>query len=112
MKAFLAKQPGGSIGELQAQIDRFVAYYNEVRPHRARGACRRARVRCPGQGPTVGTDDPGRCRRAGATGPDRQEREGDASPPDPPAPHRRGHAHKGKRVILLVDGLDVRVVSH
>jgi hypothetical protein len=22
-----------------------------------------------------------------------------------------GHAHKGKRVILLVDGLDVRVVS-
>jgi hypothetical protein len=23
-----------------------------------------------------------------------------------------GHAHKGKRVILLIDGLDVRVVSH
>jgi hypothetical protein len=22
-----------------------------------------------------------------------------------------GHAHKGKRVIMLVDGLDVRVVS-
>jgi transposase InsO family protein len=38
LKAFLAKQPqAASIRELQAQIDRFVAYYNEVRPHRARG---------------------------------------------------------------------------
>ena len=26
-----------SIGELQRQVDRFVAYYNEVRPHRATG---------------------------------------------------------------------------
>jgi hypothetical protein len=25
------------IAELQAQVDRFVAYYNEVRPHRAKG---------------------------------------------------------------------------
>ena len=39
MKAFLARQPpAGSIAELQAQVDRFVAYYNEVRPHRARNA--------------------------------------------------------------------------
>ena len=38
MKTFLAKQPkAASIAELQAQVDRFVAYYNEVRPHRARG---------------------------------------------------------------------------
>jgi transposase InsO family protein len=37
MKAFLDKQgPAASIAELQAQVDRFVAYYNEVRPHRAR----------------------------------------------------------------------------
>src|SRR6266851_4683789 len=38
MKAFLAKQPQAhSIVQLQAQVDRFVTYYNEVRPHRARG---------------------------------------------------------------------------
>jgi integrase-like protein len=38
MKAFLAKQdPAASIAQLQAQADRFVAYYNEVRPHRACG---------------------------------------------------------------------------
>jgi len=38
MKAFLAKQPkASSIGQLQAQVDSFLAYYNDVRPHRARG---------------------------------------------------------------------------
>ena len=38
LKAFLAKQPKpASIGELQAQVDRFCAYYNDVRPHRAVG---------------------------------------------------------------------------
>jgi transposase InsO family protein len=38
LKKFLRKQPRAkSIPELQAQIDRFVAYYNEIRPHRAKG---------------------------------------------------------------------------
>lgn len=37
-KKFLRKQPRATtIAELQAQVDRFVAYYNEVRPHRAKG---------------------------------------------------------------------------
>jgi transposase InsO family protein len=37
-KKFLAKQaPADSLLELQAQLDRFVAYYNQVRPHRALG---------------------------------------------------------------------------
>ncbi|MBA3630043.1 MAG: DDE-type integrase/transposase/recombinase [Actinobacteria bacterium] len=38
LKKFLNKQKrASSIAELQAQVDRFVAYYNEVRPHRAKG---------------------------------------------------------------------------
>ena len=38
MKRFLAAQPpAASIAELQAQVDRFVRYYNEVRPHRGIG---------------------------------------------------------------------------
>jgi transposase InsO family protein len=37
LKKYLIKQPGaGSVAELQAQVDRFVQYYNEERPHRAR----------------------------------------------------------------------------
>lgn len=38
LKLFLAKQPKArSVEELQAQIERFIPYYNEVRPHRAKG---------------------------------------------------------------------------
>ena len=38
MKGFLAKQPkADSIAGLQKQIDRFVAYYNEIRPHQSIG---------------------------------------------------------------------------
>ena len=37
VKRFLAKQPKATtIAELQAQLDRLVAYYNEIRPHRAK----------------------------------------------------------------------------
>jgi transposase InsO family protein len=38
LKKFLRKQPPApTVAELQTQVDRFVAYYNEVRPHRAKG---------------------------------------------------------------------------
>jgi len=38
LKGFLAKRdPAASIAELQAQVDGIVEYYNERRPHRARG---------------------------------------------------------------------------
>jgi transposase InsO family protein len=37
LKKFLRKQPPAeTIEQLQAHVDRFVAYYNEVRPHRAK----------------------------------------------------------------------------
>jgi transposase InsO family protein len=39
LKRFLNKQaPARSLAELQCQVDRFVGYYNEERPHRARGS--------------------------------------------------------------------------
>ncbi len=69
------------------------------------------RVRDSGQGEAIGSEDPRRGRRACAKGSDRQEREADASSPNAPAPHRVGHAHKGKRVIMLIHDLDVRVIS-
>lgn len=38
LKKFLTKNgPFDTIAELQRAVDRFVAYYNEVRPHRAKG---------------------------------------------------------------------------
>ena len=44
MKKFLAAQEISSKKELQRELDRFVAYYNEVRPHRGIGRKTPARV--------------------------------------------------------------------
>jgi transposase InsO family protein len=37
LKQWLAKHPSRSLAQLQRNLDEFVTYYNEVRPHRARG---------------------------------------------------------------------------
>jgi transposase InsO family protein len=113
MKAFLARQPPArSIAELQAQVDRFVAYYNEVRPHRARErrpprVAFEARDRARPSGPMLRVGAGVRVRR------DRIDNNGKVTLRHRTRLHHIGvgHAHKGKRVIMLVDGLDVRVVS-
>ena len=113
MKAFLAKQPKvGSIAELQAQVDRFVAYYNEVRPHRARErrpprVAFEARDKARPSGPMIRVGAGVRVRR------DRIDNNGKVTLRHRTRLHHIGvgHAHKGKRVIMLVDGLNVRVVS-
>jgi transposase InsO family protein len=113
MKAFLARQPpAGSIPELQTQVDRFVAYYNEVRPHRARErrpprVAFEARAKARPSGPMIRVGAGVRVRR------DRIDNNGKVTLRHRTRMHHIGvgHAHKGKRVIMLVDGLDVRVVS-
>jgi transposase InsO family protein len=113
LKAFLAKQdPASSIEELQAQIDRFCAYYNEVRPHRAVGrqpprAAFEARDKARPSGPRIRVGAGVRVRR------DRIDKVGRVTLRYGTKLHHIGvgHAHKGKRVILLVKDLDVRVVA-
>ena len=113
MKAFLARQPKARpIGELQGQIDRFVAYYNEVRPHRATGrrpprAAFEARDKARPTGPKIRVGASVRVRR------DRINKAGNVTLRHGTRLHHIGvgHAHEGKRVILLVNDLDVRVVS-
>jgi len=113
MKAFLARQPqAGSIGELQAQVDRFIAYYNDVRPHRAAGrrpprAAFDARDKARPSGPKIQVETGVRVRQ------DRIDRNGKVTLRHRTRLHHIGvgHAHKGKRVTLLVHGLDVRVIS-
>jgi transposase InsO family protein len=113
MKAFLARQPpAGSIAELQAQVDRFVAYYNEMRPHRARKrrpprVAFEARAKARPSGPMIRVGTGVRVRR------DRIDNNGKVTLRHRTRLHHIGvgHAHKGKRVVMLVDGLDVRVVS-
>ena len=113
MKAFLTRQPAAtSIGELQGQIDRFGAYYNEVRPHRAVGrrpprTAFEARDKARPSGPKIRVGAGVRVRR------DRIDKGGKVTLRHGTRLHHIGvgHAHKGKRVTLLVDGLDVRVIS-
>ncbi len=110
---FLAKQPpAGSIAELQGKVDRFVDYYNEVRPHRARGrrtprAAFEARDKARPSGPKIRVEAGMRVRR------DRIDTNGKVTLRHRTRLHHIGvgHAHTGTRVIMLVDGLDVRVVS-
>jgi transposase InsO family protein len=114
LKSFLARQPHAtSIAELQGQVDRFVAYYNEVRPHRARGRMTpraafdaRDKARPSGQNIKIGVGV--RVRT------DRIDKNGKVTLRHRTRLHHIGvgHAHKGKKVILLVHGLDVRVLSH
>jgi transposase InsO family protein len=114
LKRWLAKQRRArTISELQAQVDRFLAYYNEIRPHRAvRRTTPRAtfdaRDKARPSGPRIRVGSGVRVRR------DKIDRGGKVTLRHGTRLHHIGvgHAHKGKRVILLVDGLDVRVVSH
>jgi hypothetical protein len=113
MKSFVARQRrAASIADLQGQVDRFVAYYNEVRPHRARGrmtprAAFAARDKARPSGPRIRIGAGVRVRR------DRIDKNGKVTLRHRTRLHHIGvgHPHKGKRVILLVDGLDVRVLS-
>jgi transposase InsO family protein len=113
MKTFLAKQPlVARTSQLQAQVDRFVAYYNEVRPHRAKGritprAAFEARDKAGPSGPKIRLGVGVRVRQ------DRIDKNGKVTLRHRSRLHHIGvgHAHNGKRVILLVDDLDVRVVT-
>jgi len=113
MKAFLAKQPpAGSIGELQRQVGRFVAYYNDVRPHQSIGrktprTIFQARDKARPSGPKIRVGAGVRVRR------DRIDKGGKLTLRHGTRLHHIGvgHVHKGKRVTMLVNGLDVQVIS-
>jgi transposase InsO family protein len=113
MKAFLAKQdPAETIAVLQTQVDRFVDYYNEVRPHRVVG--RRppivafdARDKARPSGPKIRIGAGVRVRH------DRIDKHGRVTLRHRTQLHHLGIGarHRGKCVILLVKDLDIRVLS-
>jgi transposase InsO family protein len=113
LKAYLAKQPAPStIPVLQAQIDRFAAYYNHVRPHRARGrmtplAAFDARDKARPIGPRVKVGQGVRVRR------DRVDRDGKFTLRHRGRLHHIGigRARRNTPVIMLIAGLDIRVLS-
>jgi transposase InsO family protein len=113
LKSFLVKQPpAADIIELQGQLERFIAYYNDVRPHRARDrmtprAAFDARDKARPIGPKISIDAGVRVRH------DIIDKTGVITLRHRSKLHhiRIGAAHKYKRVIVLVDGLDIRVID-
>lgn len=112
LKRHLAKQPSPDTKkQLQVQLDAFVAYYNDVRPHRAIG--RRtpaqafsARERSYPRGPMI--DCTGyRVRH------DKIDRKGSVTLRHKGRLHHIGigAAYRGWRVVMLVAGLEVRILS-
>ncbi len=112
LKRFLDKQePPATKKQLQAQLDRFVSYYNESRPHRAIG--RRtpaeafaARERAVPTGPMI--DCVGyRVRH------DRISKAGNVTIRHHSRLHHigLGRAYAGWRVVLLIAGTEVRILS-
>ncbi len=113
LKKYLARQRRpATLEALQAQLDRFGAYYNDVRPHRALG--RRtpaqafaARTKATPKNPPVIAEGHHRVRR------DRIDKTGCVT-----LRYRSkllhvgiGRVHAGVRVLLLVHDLDVRVIT-
>jgi Integrase core domain len=101
-----------SLEKLQTQIDRFVAYYNEVRPHRA--LARRApaevyaaRMKAAPQG---NDHPPARHYRVRH---DKVDGGGTVTLRYRSRMHHigLGRAHKGQRVLVLVADRDVRVLT-
>jgi len=110
-KRFLAKQrPAADLVELQAHLDRFVAYYNTSRPHRALGRHTpaevfAAKVKAHPRERVPDTHFRVRHDRVDKTGSVTLRYESRLL-------HIGvGRAHKGERVLLLVADRDVRVVS-
>ena len=113
LKKWLAKQPPAvTITDLQAQLDRFRAYYNTVRPHRALGR------RTPAEAFAARTK--ATPRRTGITIPthyrvrrDKIDKAGRVTL----RYHSKllhigiGRAHIGTRVLLLVADRDVHVIT-
>lgn len=111
LKRWLAKQPPVvSIPALQAQLDTFRAYYDDVRPHRAidRRTPAEAFAARPKAAPSRAPIPEGyRVRR------DRIDAAGGVTLRHDSRLHhiKVGRRHAGKRVLMLVAGLDIRIVD-
>jgi hypothetical protein len=116
LKRWLARQdPAGSLAQLQAQLDTFADYYNQIRPHRAVGrkppalayAARPKAVPTP---PTPAPTTPAAHHRVRV---DRIDTTGVVTLRHNSRLHHIGigRKHAGMRVTLLVADLHIRIIT-
>ena len=112
LKKFLAAQEGlRTKKQLQRAIDRFVTYYNEVRPHRGVGrktpaSVYAARAKAAPRQPVIPLD--GRRLRL-----DKVSKAGNVTIRYRGKLHHigLGHAYQGWPVVMLLDGRDIEIVT-
>ena len=113
LKKFLKKQSqAATIAELQAQVDRFVAYYNEVRPHRAKRrmtprAAFDSRAKARPRAVSRSHSKELRVRH------DKIDKDGSVTLRYKSKLHHigMGRALKGTRIVLLVAGRRIRIIT-
>ncbi len=113
LKRWLRKHDrAATVAELQGQLDTFVAYYNEQRPHSARGM---VPPRHAFDALAKATPDPDKFPMTPHTRVrhDKIDKTGVFTLRHGTTLHhiRVGRAHTGRRVIILVADLDIRVIS-
>ena len=113
MKKFLTRNgPYDTTAELQVAVDRFVTYYNETRPHRAKGR----------KTPKSAFDSRDKARPIKREGVftrelrvrhDVVDTQGKVTLRYKSKLHHigMGRARKGTRIVLLVDGRHVRIIT-
>jgi hypothetical protein len=109
---YLARQkPAKTISQLQSQLDTFVHYYNDIRPHRALdGRAHRYRPTAPASRPKpAGTQAPTHFRVRN----DKVDAYGKVSLRYMSNLHHigLGRAHKGRNVKLLIADRSIRVIT-
>jgi transposase InsO family protein len=110
LKRYLRRHPASTLQELQPTLDGFRTYYNDVRPHRALGRATPSQIFTarPKAGPRSGVAaEHHRVRR------DRIDEAGAVTLRHDSRLHhiKVGRAHAGTRVLMLVAGLRIRIVS-
>ncbi len=113
LKRWLRKQdPAATIADLQGQVDYFVRYYNETRPHSARGM---VPPRQAFDALEKATPDPDKYPMAPHTRVrhDKIDKTGVFTLRHGTRLHHVGvgRAHTGRRIVVLVADLDIRVLS-
>ncbi|MBA3432155.1 MAG: DDE-type integrase/transposase/recombinase [Actinobacteria bacterium] len=113
LKRFLRKQPRAeTVAELQAQVDRFVCYYNEIRPHRAKGR-KTPKSAFDSRDKARPTTRGGSFTRELRVRHDKIDQHGRVTIRYKSRLHHigMGRALKGTRIILLVAGRNIRIVT-
>ena len=113
LKKFLNKNgPYGSIAELQSAVDRFVTYYNEVRPHRAKDR-KTPRSAFDSRDKARPIKREGTFTREFRVRHDVVDTQGKVTLRYKSKLHHigMGRARKGTRIVLLVAGRHVRIIT-